>query len=131
MTSYKVFEHQDKNHKVVKLGFAWLAIPFNLFWFLSRRLWGVFFSYMFIILILSGIDYEIYGELGYIDSSTASDFHWLFLLVEILIFIIPGFKGNQWTENNLKRRGYKFSYTVKAKSLRHAREIALNERNTL
>ena len=50
MTSYKVFEHQKKSLKIVKVGFAWLA-PFNPIWPLFRGLWLAFVSYIFVILI--------------------------------------------------------------------------------
>ena len=54
MTSYKVFEHQKKSLKIVKVGFAWLA-PFNPIWPLFRGLWLAFVSYIFVILIASEI----------------------------------------------------------------------------
>ena len=47
MTSYKVFEHQKKSLKIVKVGFAWLA-PLNPIWPLFRGLWLVFVSYIFV-----------------------------------------------------------------------------------
>ena len=49
MNSYQVYKHKTKETKSVKVGFAWLAIPFNLCWFISRGLWQVFFSYILII----------------------------------------------------------------------------------
>jgi len=127
MNSYKVFKHKTKKNKPIKVGFAWLAIPFNLGWFISRGLWKVFFSYILIILFLAGVDYEIYGELGFLNLSTASDLHWLWLIIQIVIFTLPGFKGNEWTSNSLQRRGYEFSYTVQAVNITSAIELSDKE----
>ncbi|MDB9788549.1 DUF2628 domain-containing protein [Candidatus Thioglobus sp.] len=114
MNSYQVYKHKTKEIKAVKSGFAWLAIPLNLVWFISRGLWKVFFSYILIILFLAGVDYEIYGELGFLNFSTASDLHWLWLLIQIIILTLPGFKGNEWTAKNLRENGYEFAYSVRA-----------------
>jgi hypothetical protein len=123
MNSYQVYKHKTKETKSVKVGFAWLAIPFNLGWFISRGLWQVFFSYILIILFLAGVDYEIYGELGFLNFSTASDLHWLWLIIQIVVFILPGFKGNQWTATNLQKKGYEFAYSVQADNKNKAIEL--------
>ena len=123
MNSYQVYKHKTKETKSVKVGFAWLAIPFNLGWFISRGLWQVFFSYILIILFLAGVDYEIYGELGFLNFSTASDLHWLWLIIQIVVFILPGFKGNQWTATNLQKKGYEFAYSVQADNKKKAIEL--------
>ena len=128
MNSYQVYKHEKKETKVVKKGFAWLAIPFNLAWFISRRLWKVFFSYVLIILFLAGVDYEIYGELGFINFPTASDPYRLLLIIQIIIFTLPGFKGNEWTVDNLQKKGYKLTYSVKASSKKVALELAHKEK---
>ena len=83
MSSYKVFKHQEKGFKAVKSGFAWLA-PFNPIWPLFRGLWLVFISYIIIILVLAGIDFEIYGFEGYIDIPNASNFQLIFLFFKLL-----------------------------------------------
>jgi hypothetical protein len=123
MNSYQVYKHKTKKMKAVKSGFAWLAIPLNLSWFISRGLWKVFFSYILIILFFAGVDYEIYGELGFLNFSTASDLHWLWLIIQIIIFILPGFKGNEWTANNLQRKGYEFAYSVQSNNKKTAIEL--------
>jgi len=123
MNSYQVYKHKTKKMKAVKSGFAWLAIPLNLSWFISRGLWKVFFSYILIILFFAGVDYEIYGELGFLNFSTASDLHWLWLIIQIVVFILPGFKGNQWTATNLQKKGYEFAYSVQADNKNKAIEL--------
>ena len=114
MNTYQVYKHNTKEIKAVKSGFAWLAIPLNLAWLIYRGLWKVFFAYILIILFFAGVDFEIYGELGFLNFSTASDLHWLWLIIQIIILTLPGFKGNEWTAKNLQEKGYKFAYSVKA-----------------
>ena len=123
MSSYKVFKHQEKGLRAVKSGFAWLA-PFNPIWPLFRGLWLIFISYIIIILILAGIDVEIYGFEGYIDIPKASDFQLIFFIVQIIILITPGFKGNEWTSNHLQKKGYVFDCSIEAKNINEATALA-------
>ena len=103
MSSYKVFKHQEKGFKAVKSGFAWFA-SFNPIWPLFRGLWSIFISYIIIILILASIDEKIYGFEGYIDIPNSNDFQLIFFIIQIIILITPGFKGNEWTSNNLQKK---------------------------
>ena len=128
MNSYRIYKHKTKEIQTIKVGFAWLAIPLNLGWFIYRGLWKIFFSYILIIFFFAGVDYEIYGELGFLNSSTASDLHWLWLIIQIIVFTLPGFKGNEWTSNNLQSKGYKFAYSVQAESKKIA--SGLNEKKS-
>jgi hypothetical protein len=126
MSSYKVFKHQEKGFKAVKSGFAWLA-PFNPIWPLFRGLWLMFISYIIIILILAGIDFEIYGFEGYIDIPKASDSQLIFLIFQIIILVTPGFKGNEWTTNNLQKKGYVFDCSIVAKNKNEAIALTQNK----
>ena len=123
MNSYKVFKHQEKGFRAVKSGFAWLA-PFNPIWPLFRDLWFIFISYIIIILVLAGIDVQIYGFEGYIDIPKASDFQLIFFMIQIIILVTPGFKGNEWTANNLQKKGYIFDCSIVAKNKNEAIALA-------
>jgi len=115
MNPYKVFKHPKNGFEAVKSGFAWLA-PFNPIWPLFRGLWMLFFSYIFVILIITSIDFKLYGFDGYIDIANADDLQLIFLFTQIIIFISPGFKGNEWTANNLQKKGYIFDCSIEAKN---------------
>ena len=128
MSSYKVFKHQEKGLRAVKSGFAWLA-PFNPIWPLFRGLWLIFISYIIIILVLAGIDVEIYGFEGYIDIPKASDFQLIFFIIQIIILVTPGFKGNEWTSNNLQKKGYVFDCSIEAKNKNEAIALAHTQEN--
>jgi len=113
MSSYKVFKHPENGFEAVKSGFAWLA-PFNPVWPLFRGLWLIFILYIFVILIITSIDFAFYGFDGYIDISSADDLQLIFLIVQMIIFITPGFKGNEWTIKHLQKKGYIFDCSIEA-----------------
>jgi len=125
MSSYKVFKHPENGFEAVKSGFAWLA-PFNPIWPLFRGLWMLFIIYIFFILILASIDAQIYGLNDFIDISNANNLQWIFLIVQIVIFMSPGFKGNEWTVNNLQKKGYIFDCSIEAKNKDEALFLTTN-----
>ena len=133
MNTYKVLQHDSKDLKAVKVGFAWLAIPFitclPIFpvWFLFRGLWKIFIAYILIILILASIDYELYGYLGFFNFSTADGLQIIIIIAEAVILMLPAFKGNEWTVSNLIDQGYKISYSVQASSKKEALQLAQNK----
>jgi len=123
MSSYKVFKHPEKGFEAVKSGFAWLA-PFNPVWPLFRGLWMLFMTYIFFILVLASIDVQIYGLEDFIDITNANNLQWIFLIVQIVIFASPGFKGNEWTAKNLQKKGYIFDCSIEAKNKNEALILA-------
>jgi len=133
MNTYKVLQHPTKELKAVKTGFAWFAIPFVTFlpvfpaWFLFRGLWKIFTAYILTILILASIDYELYGYLGFFNFSTADGLQIVIIIAEIVILTLPAFKGNDWTALDLISKGYKVSYSVKARNKTEALKLAQNK----
>ena len=133
MNTYKVLQHDSKELKAVKAGFAWLAIPFITclpifpLWFLFRGLWKIFIAYILTILILASIDYELYGYLGFFNFSTADGLQIIIIIIETVILMLPAFKGNEWTVSNLIDQGYKVSYSVQASSKKEALQLAKNK----
>ena len=123
MNSYKVFKHPEKGFEAVKSGFAWLA-PFNPVWPLFRGLWMLFTTYIFFILVLASIDAQIYGLVDFIDITNANNLQWIFLIIQIVIFASPGFKGNEWTATNLQKKGYIFDCSIEAKNKNEALKLA-------
>ena len=133
MNTYKVLQHPTKNIEAVKIGFAWLAIPFVTFlpvfpaWFLFRGLWKIFAAYILTILILASIDYELYGYLGFFNFSTADGLQIVIIIFETVILVLPAFKGNEWTISSLIDKGYTISYSVQASSEKEALQLAQNK----
>ena len=125
MSSYKLFKHPEKGFEAVKSGFAWFA-PFNPIWPLFRGLWVLFITYIFIILVLASIDAQIYGSVDFIDIKNANNLQWILLIIQIVIFSSPGFKGNEWTATNLQKKGYIFDCSIEAKNKNEALLLASN-----
>ena len=119
MSSYKVFKHPEKGFEAVKSGFAWLA-PFNPIWPLFRGLWVLFITYIFFILVLASIDAQIYGLVDFIDITNANNLQWILLIIQIVIFTSPGFKGNEWTATNIQKKGYIFDCSIEANNKKEA-----------
>jgi len=128
MSSYKVFKHPEKGFEAVKSGFAWFA-PFNPIWPLFRGLWMLFVTYIFFILVLASIDAQIYGLVDVIDIENANNLQWILFIIQIVIFASPGFKGNEWTQNNLQKKGYIFDCSIEAKNKNDA--LVLANRSTI
>jgi len=123
MSSYKVFKHPEKGFEAVKSGFAWLA-PFNPVWPLFRGLWMLFITYIIVILVLTSVDAQIYGLDDFIDISNANNLQWIFLIIQFVIFASPGFNGNEWTANNLQKKGYIFDCSIDARNKTEALIVA-------
>ena len=119
MSSYKIFKHPEKGFEAVKSGFAWLA-PFNPIWPLFRGLWALFITYIFFILVLASIDAQVYGLVDFIDITNANNLQWILLIIQIVIFTSPGFKGNEWTTTNLQKKGYIFDCSIEANNKNEA-----------
>ena len=127
MSSYNVFKHPEKGFEAVKSGFAWLA-PFNPIWPLFRGLWILFYTYIFVILVLASIDAQIYGTVDVIDISNANNLQWILFIIQIVIFASPGFKGNEWTATNLQKKGYIFDCSIEAKNKNEALTLATSSK---
>tara|TARA_B110000902_G_scaffold217460_1_gene250731 strand:+ start:479 stop:865 length:387 start_codon:yes stop_codon:yes gene_type:complete len=127
MSSYKVFKHPEKGFEAVKSGFAWLA-PFNPIWPLFRGLWALFITYIFFILVLASIDAQIYGPVDFIDITNANNLQWILLIIQIVIFASPGFKGNEWTATNLQKKGYIFDCSIEANNKDEALILATSSK---
>ena len=127
MSSYKVFKHPEKGFEAVKSGFAWLA-PFNPIWPLFRGLWALFITYIFFILVLASIDAQIYGLVDFIDITNANNLQWILLIIQIVIFASPGFKGNEWTATNLQKKGYIFDCSIEANNKDEALTLATSSK---
>ena len=84
----------------------------------------MFISYIIILLVLAGVDVEIYGFEDYIDIPNANSFQLIFFIIQIIILVTPGFKGNEWTSNNLQNKGYVFDCSIEAKNKNEAIALA-------
>jgi len=132
MKQFTIYKHPIKDkYKAVKVGFSWPGLIFNGGWMLFKGL--IFRSILFIILtnalifhnlILSGNRYEelmtpIVGDWIVINAI----FLWI---VSLVIFFLPGFKGNAWLHKKYLKNGYVIVETVSVDSKKSAIALAKN-----
>ena len=48
----------------------------------------------------------------------------IIVIIEMVILLMPAFKGNEWTSMNLLSKGYKVSFSVQASSKKEALKLA-------
>jgi hypothetical protein len=107
--SYAVYWLPPKEIEAIRTGFSWPALLLGIIWLIIKKLWMITALWItfFILLIIS--------------SAYAQKINSLFLNIinifgNIGLLLLPGFKGNDWLVNNLKRRGYIYIRSVDAES---------------
>lgn len=98
------------------------SLFFGWIWALVKKLWGIGFAIIAIIVVLVFIQ---------ISLEEAGNFEIAFLvsLLPIGVFIYLGLNGNKWRCNNLMNRGYEHIQTLKARTTDEA--IALVAKSSL
>ena len=121
MIKYDVYQHPVRGYAGAKIGFSWPGLFFGIFWALAKRLWKVA-GMLISIIIVSEIFFPLFTNFGRgVNHFLLSNFIIAFgLLVELLapviIWIIVGFKGNEWVKADLLNRGYRLLRTVESTS---------------
>lgn len=111
MKTFRVYKHPIRGFEAVKVGFSWPAFFFGPFWMLIKKLWvlAILWFIASVLLFLSEV---------LIDTSSSDQEKVLITLViiaaSVALWLLPGFKGNKWREDNLTKRGYKCVQTVQA-----------------
>ncbi len=111
MKTFKVYRHPARGAEAVKVGFSWPAFLFNFIWMLIKGLWAMALAWL-----------GLYFVLGLIKTVTASAEEsvaqglvlLLISIAYIALNLLPGFKGNQWREASLAKRGYQLAGEAKA-----------------
>ena len=131
MKVFKVYKHPKKDTYVaIKIGFAWwpflssiFSIPFGLLWLFERRLWLIG-----VLCFLYGWHYNyVFARDIRIANLNGSDVPIVLALIYYLIWFLVGYKGNKWSHNKLKKKGYPLINTVEAKSRKSAIDLAKND----
>lgn len=110
MKTFKVFRHSTLGFQAVKVGFSWPWCLFSIIWAFVKKLWGHGVGLLGIIVILTLIEKAFESEKS--DAGTL-----LMILIQLGIYIFVGFKGNEWRESNLQKRGFELIDTLRHKIL--------------
>jgi hypothetical protein len=113
MKTFNVYRHPLQGLEAVKVGFSWPAVSAGLFWMLVKQLWGMSALWIALYISLSLVETDI----DKFDPGGTQALAYLHLVVGYLaLTLIPGFKGNEWREKNLVRRGFEMLRTVQAET---------------
>ncbi len=113
MKTFKVFRHPVKGFDVVKVGFSWPALFFGIIWMLIKKLYGWFFLWIAMFILLSLVEVVTVQSIESIEKIIVS----LIIIIGYwALWLIPGFKGNKWREKNLQKRGYELIDTIQAET---------------
>lgn len=104
MKTYDVYVHPTHGIEAVKQGFSWPACFFTFVWAFFKRMWGVGFAILGVFFVLSFLE-ALFSQGGQVVGS------FLIFTGQLAVFVIIGWKGNDWRRRNLESRGFgKFTH---------------------
>lgn len=103
MKTFRIYRHPIHGLLAVKAGFSWPAFLFGSLWMLFKKLW-----------MNAAIWIAAHFALGFLSLAPLpeSDTNALLAAFTLIIaysylWLVPGFKGNEWLETDLIKRGFK------------------------
>jgi hypothetical protein len=106
---YTVYKHPSQGIEAIKTGFSWPALLFGIIWLIMKKLWLI--TALWIIIFISLIIIATFTH------ETGSVFLNIIIIGgNIVLLLLPGFKGNDWLIYNLKKRGYGYINSIEAES---------------
>lgn len=113
MKTFNVYRHPDQGFEAVKVGFSWPALSAGLIWMLAKQLWGLSALWIALYVSLSLVE----SGAGESESGGSQTLVYLHLVAGYFVLsLLPGFKGNEWREKNLVKRGFELRGTVQAET---------------
>src|SRR5262245_21125547 len=113
MKTFNVYRHSIQGFEAVKVGFSWPAASAGPIWMLVKHLWGLSVLWIALYLSLSLVET---GTDNLEPGGTQTLIYLHLVAGYFALSLIPGFKGNQWREKNLVRRGFEMLGTVQAET---------------
>jgi hypothetical protein len=107
--AYRVYEHPTLGLAAVKMGFCWPALLVGILWMFAKQLylqaakWAAAYLLLYVLLVFVGDASEVEGILTLLTVGAL-----------LVLWLMPGFRGNIWRETELARRGYLLKGTVSA-----------------
>ncbi len=121
MNIYKVYANSQGNSEAVKIGWSWTAFFFTWIWALGKKIWGLTMlttGILIMTLIVAFITVAIVPEFA---SKLSFEFLLIYTGYFVLGFsVLMGLNGNQWYENKLLTRGYRFRAFIMADNSKEA-----------
>lgn len=109
MQVYRVYHHPVQGYAAITSGFNWSAAVMNLFWTLSKSLWGP--SFLLLIGWIACIVGVVAGGRMNLQILALA-----FVALGVLLPLWSGMSAMGWQEKQLKKKGYNLVNKVRAKS---------------
>lgn len=113
MKTYKIFVNPQGSSEAVKQGWSWPGFFFNFIWALIKRMWVIGVVLIILSIALGFVEGTVEVSSG---KEVASVINVFVSILNLVIAVVFGVKGNQWREKNLITRGYKYQDTVDAQN---------------
>lgn len=97
---FNIYEHPSLGLEAVKIGISVPALLFGIVWILTKKQWDMAMLWIFLFVI-------------FINTTSVS---WIPPIGYLFLWLFPAFKGNEWREINLSKRGYELLDTTKAET---------------
>jgi len=109
MKTYAVYWLPPQGIEAIRTGFSWPALLLGIIWLIIKKLWMItaLWTALFILLIVAS---------AYTQKMNSVFLSIVIIFGNFALLLLPGFKGNEWWANNLKRRGYHYVRSVEAES---------------
>ena len=114
MKTFNVYRHPILGLEAVKVGFSWPAAFFGPIWMAVKKLW-VWFGVWFAMYVALSI-VETVTDMSQPGIEQAALIYLLLAAGYFALSLVPGFKGNEWREKNLVRRGFAKVGSVQAET---------------
>lgn len=114
MKTFKIYNHPVSGYEAVKGGFSWPSFFFTLIWLLVKRLWGLaglWFLFTIILTLIERMTDQAEQEPGF-----QALVYFALAGGQLALSLVPGFKGNGWRMENLKKRGFELVREVQAET---------------
>ena len=113
MKTYKIFVSPQGNSEALKQGWSWPGFFFNFIWALIKRMWVLGVVLMVLSIALGFIEGTVEVSSG---KEVASGISVITSILNLVIAVVFGVKGNKWREKKLISCGYKYQDTVDAEN---------------
>jgi hypothetical protein len=128
MKTYRIYVNPQGSSEAVKQGWSWPGFFFNFIWALIKRMWVLGVVLMILSIALGFAEGTVEVSSGKQAASVISAFT---SILNLVIAVVFGVKGNKWREKNLISRGYKYQDTVDAQNPEAAIALWFTEGNTV
>lgn len=123
MKKFNIYKHPIHKLEAVKIGFSWPAFLIGVIWMLYKKLWRQSALIVLMCICLNNLTNSAKTMSG--DNQLIVSI--LLLIGYTIVWLLPAFKGYEWREQSLLKRGFEKVDTLQADNVDAA--LALYEKS--